>query len=227
MKTRTVPFEQVVAGGAVVFSKLRAGRFSPPPWRKRCMTSPIRGRSRSWDSASNGTLRSVGAGRTGSSGPTGRYVTLVRLAQVEPIEVGPRFKPQSMRAWYVLDDAASPLLDVTLTDGALRNAYLVLPGRVGADARGAVHAGAARQAGGRDRAGRRPGAGAVARVGEVLRGLRHGGGRPCAAHSPGPAAVRGGVPSGSRGRMPPPEIITSRSDTGVAWFESDHCLDAV
>jgi hypothetical protein len=56
-----------------------------------------------------------------------RCATFIELAGVEPLDVGPAFRVQNMRAWYVLDDNASPLLDCRLTGGALRNHYLVLP----------------------------------------------------------------------------------------------------
>lgn len=56
-----------------------------------------------------------------------RFAVFVHLTQVEPIEVGPKY-PKSMRAWHVLDESLSPLLDISLTDGAIRNRYLSLPG---------------------------------------------------------------------------------------------------
>ena len=55
------------------------------------------------------------------------FVTMVELTHVEPLDVGPRYRPAYMRAWYVLPDAASPLLDIPLTGGAIRNGYLSLP----------------------------------------------------------------------------------------------------
>lgn len=55
------------------------------------------------------------------------FVTLVRLRNVEPMDVGPAFSKQNMRAWYVLDDAANPLLDVELKRGALKNNYVSIP----------------------------------------------------------------------------------------------------
>ncbi len=73
-------------------------------------------------------------GRVGGGGGYWRskrhspFVTLITLADVEPLEVGPRYQVQHLRAWYVLDDAASPLRDVTLTGGAIRNGYLSLSG---------------------------------------------------------------------------------------------------
>jgi len=55
-----------------------------------------------------------------------RYAVFVHLNQIEPIEVGPAY-PKSMRAWHVLDDSLSPLKDIPLTGGAIRNHYLSLP----------------------------------------------------------------------------------------------------
>ncbi len=56
-----------------------------------------------------------------------RFAVFVELTEVEPIEVGPKY-PKSMRAWHVVDDKLNPLMDVTLTAGAIRNRYLSLPG---------------------------------------------------------------------------------------------------
>ncbi|HEX7009658.1 MAG TPA: ASCH domain-containing protein [Phycisphaeraceae bacterium] len=53
-----------------------------------------------------------------------RYATLIHLAQVEPIDTGPRYRPSSYLAWFVLPDEANPLLDVELTSGAIRNHYV-------------------------------------------------------------------------------------------------------
>ncbi len=56
-----------------------------------------------------------------------RFAVFIHLNDVEPIDVGPRYV-KSMRAWHVVDDLLSPLLDIPLTDGAIRNRYLSLPG---------------------------------------------------------------------------------------------------
>ena len=56
-----------------------------------------------------------------------RFAVFVELTQVEPIEAGPKY-PKSMRAWHVVNEKLNPLLDVTLTAGAVRNRYLSLPG---------------------------------------------------------------------------------------------------
>lgn len=56
-----------------------------------------------------------------------RFATLVELKEVEPIDVGPKYKVAYMKAWYVLDEALSPVRDWAITDGALRNRYACLP----------------------------------------------------------------------------------------------------
>ena len=56
-----------------------------------------------------------------------RFAVFIHLEQIEPIEVGPVY-PKSMRAWHVLDESLSPLKDVPLTDGAIRNRYISLTG---------------------------------------------------------------------------------------------------
>jgi hypothetical protein len=72
-----------------------------------------------------------------------RYATLVWLRDVQPTTLGPRYRVQHMRAWYVLDDEADPMLasdvrEVILTPGALRRDYVIvrdiadwLPNRTG------------------------------------------------------------------------------------------------
>jgi len=56
------------------------------------------------------------------------FATMIRLRQVEPMDVGPKFAVQNMRAWYVLADESNPLLDVTLKRGAIKNHYVSLAG---------------------------------------------------------------------------------------------------
>ena len=56
-----------------------------------------------------------------------RFCTFIHLDQIEPIEVGPSYTPAHMRAWYVLEDAADPVHEVVLSDGAIRNRYVSLP----------------------------------------------------------------------------------------------------
>ncbi|MEM6550993.1 MAG: hypothetical protein AAF750_02465 [Planctomycetota bacterium] len=56
-----------------------------------------------------------------------RFGVFMGLERVERLEVGPRYAVQSMRAWYALPEALSPLREVVLSGGAVRNGYLSLP----------------------------------------------------------------------------------------------------
>jgi len=56
-----------------------------------------------------------------------RFGVLIHLREVEPLSIGPRYTSNPWRAWHVLDEQASPLLDATLTAGAIRNRYVTLP----------------------------------------------------------------------------------------------------
>ncbi|MFA7236816.1 MAG: hypothetical protein WC058_08130 [Phycisphaeraceae bacterium] len=67
---------------------------------------------------------------------TTRYVTLMWLRDVKQISQGPRYQPENMRAWYVLDGEADSPVDgftVTLTAGALRQNYVRPPAAALAD----------------------------------------------------------------------------------------------
>ncbi|MEM8737392.1 MAG: hypothetical protein AAGG38_02800 [Planctomycetota bacterium] len=55
------------------------------------------------------------------------FATFIRLRGVEPLDCGPRYKTQNMRAWYTLTDTANPLLDIKLRRGAYKNRYVQLP----------------------------------------------------------------------------------------------------
>lgn len=57
-----------------------------------------------------------------------RFAVFVSLDAVEPFSVGPSYVVQTMRAWYALPDAESPLREYVLTSGAIRNSYASLPG---------------------------------------------------------------------------------------------------
>ena len=84
-----------------------------------------------------------------------RYGTLIWLREVRPCAFRPKYKPQNMRAWYVIDDAIEPPSEpqpaaparkplassfkVKLTAGSLRQSQLRLAGvmdRFPADALG-------------------------------------------------------------------------------------------
>lgn len=63
-----------------------------------------------------------------------RFATLVWLRHIRPDSRQPRYKPQNMRAWYALDDAAmpqgnpppvaTPRFTIKLTAGAIRQGYV-------------------------------------------------------------------------------------------------------
>lgn len=53
-----------------------------------------------------------------------RYAVFMHLTEVEPIDVGPRYQKSGYRAWFVLDERLSPLREVVLTAGAIRNRYV-------------------------------------------------------------------------------------------------------
>ncbi len=71
------------------------------------------------------------------------FATFIELTKVQPIDRGPRMKPSSGLAWFVLPDALAPrvpavlpdepvsglrrMFDVTLTAGAIRNHYIRVP----------------------------------------------------------------------------------------------------
>ena len=65
-----------------------------------------------------------------------RFATLIRLTDVESIEVGPKYKIAYMKAWYVLDEALNPVGETVLTDGAIRNRYAAWPRAQGKIAEG-------------------------------------------------------------------------------------------
>jgi len=54
------------------------------------------------------------------------FITMIELKAVQRCDAAPAYKPRNMWAWYTLDDAASPVVSTTLTDGAIRNRYLRL-----------------------------------------------------------------------------------------------------
>ena len=59
------------------------------------------------------------------------FATFIRLTHIQPIDRGPKMKPSSGLAWFVLDDALMPqvpaMFEVKLTAGALKNHYLRIP----------------------------------------------------------------------------------------------------
>lgn len=56
------------------------------------------------------------------------YATLVTLADVLPVSVGPKMPPSRGVAWFVLPDGVGPaVFNVPLTAGAIRNRYVRIP----------------------------------------------------------------------------------------------------
>lgn len=56
-----------------------------------------------------------------------RFGVFIELREVEPMEAAPTYRPQSMRAWYVLPEESSPLIDLVTTAGGLRHHWVYLP----------------------------------------------------------------------------------------------------
>ncbi len=57
------------------------------------------------------------------------FATFIHLRDIEPLDVGPDYGRANMKAWFVLDDADTVLLDVPLTGGAIRNGWVRVPTR--------------------------------------------------------------------------------------------------
>lgn len=56
-----------------------------------------------------------------------RYATFIDLRDVEPMDLGPSYRTINMKAWYVLEEADTPVVDVPLTEGAIRNRWVAVP----------------------------------------------------------------------------------------------------
>lgn len=55
-----------------------------------------------------------------------RFAVFVTLHDVSTLDVGPVYPKVNMKAWHVLDDSASPMFEITLTQGAIHNRYVSL-----------------------------------------------------------------------------------------------------
>ncbi|MEM6756175.1 MAG: hypothetical protein AAF586_03340 [Planctomycetota bacterium] len=125
-RTRQPP-HGAVAVGERVFLKASGG-----PFGAMARVASVR----SWDDANEAVVREVWRKHHAAIGGDpaywkskldSRYMTLMGLREVEPIDVGPRYRVANMRAWYTLDEAESPVTDVVLTDGAIRNGWVRVP----------------------------------------------------------------------------------------------------
>lgn len=125
-KTMQPPYGRVETGERL-FLKASGGPF---------MATAIAGEVRCFEGLTQGKvdkLRKKFASTVGGaddywrSKRESRYATFVPLKEIEPIAVGPKYKVAYMKAWYVLDEALSPVRDWTITPGAVRNRYACLP----------------------------------------------------------------------------------------------------
>ncbi|XAL99258.1 ASCH domain-containing protein [Phycisphaeraceae bacterium D3-23] len=125
-KTRQPPHGRV-APGERLFLKASGGPF---------MAMAIAGEVLSWDNLSPTQYKQIEERYRVEIGGDDAYwemkrdsrcATLIRLCQVEPIDVGPKYKIAYMKAWYVLDASLNPVRDRVLTEGAIRNRYASLP----------------------------------------------------------------------------------------------------
>jgi ASC-1-like (ASCH) protein len=120
------PFDAITPGERVFFKQ------SAGPFRATAICSRIQ-QFQDLLPANVETLRQKFQDRVGGddvywqSKAQSRYAVFLHLEQVEPLTVGPAYKVQQMRAWYVLEESLSPLREVTLTAGAIRNGYAMLP----------------------------------------------------------------------------------------------------
>ena len=141
--TRTaVPPFGCIAPGQRIYFKQSAGPFFATAVADRVwMTDRL-------DPASVDRLRTqhdaeiLGGGFWKKKREVARYGTLIWLREVQPCDLRPQYRPQNMRAWYVLDDAADPLargtmlpphhngaaFDVEITAGALRQSAVRIGG---------------------------------------------------------------------------------------------------
>lgn len=125
-KTRQPPHGRVTPGERL-FLKASGGPF---------MATAVAGEVRSFDALTPKRIERIyerynkqigGDGTYWRARRDSRFITLIRLTEVEPIAVGPSYKPAYMKAWYVLDESLSPVRDWVITAGALRNRYACLP----------------------------------------------------------------------------------------------------
>ena len=129
-KAAMAPFGRVSVGERI-FIKASGGRFMAT-----ALAESVQSFENLMPSRVQALRRQFNAGVMGDDGywrakRNSRYATFVRLGAVEPLEVGPAYGKSAYRAWFVLDDEASPLLDVSLTAGAIGNGYVPVTGRGG------------------------------------------------------------------------------------------------
>lgn len=107
-KTRQPPFGKVEPGERL-YLKASGGPF---------MATAVAGQVHSFEDTSPDDINRVrdrfgkqigGDDAYWESKRDSRYVTLVELTDIKPVDTGPDYKKAYMKAWYVLDDSASPV----------------------------------------------------------------------------------------------------------------------
>jgi ASC-1-like (ASCH) protein len=121
--TPKVPFAAIQPGERIFFKQ------SSGPFRAMAVAGRVKFyqglRPRDVDDLKQRWQRWVGGSDAyWQSKRTSRYATMVELLEVEAADVGPVMAPSSGLAWFVLPEGDSPMLQVQLTAGALRNRYV-------------------------------------------------------------------------------------------------------
>lgn len=126
-KTDRTPFGDVSPGDRIYF-KASSGPFMAMAVAKsvECIgdmkPADIRGIQQRWNH------RICGHDEYWQAKKNCRFATLVHLAEVEAIDVGPSMRPSRGVAWFVLEDNCDPVCDVTLSAGAVRNQCVRIAG---------------------------------------------------------------------------------------------------
>jgi len=126
-KTNQPPYGRIEAGERL-FLKASGGPF---------MATALASNVQSWPDLTPPRMREIekrfraaigGDDAYWQSKRDSRFATLIKLGDVQPINAGPAYKVAYMKAWYVLDEALSPVRDYVITGGAIRNRYACIPG---------------------------------------------------------------------------------------------------
>jgi hypothetical protein len=126
-KTAVPPFGQVTAGERL-FLKYSGGPFA---------ATALAHRVEAYDQLTPADVKKLrerynaavrGDGDYWHAKRDSRFATFVHLRAVEPLDLGPAYTKSPYRGWFVLGEDRSPLWELPLTAGALRNRYLRLSG---------------------------------------------------------------------------------------------------
>ena len=121
------PFGRVREGERLYF-KASGGPF---------MGTALAGQVMEWDALTPDTVAEIERRYRPAIGGEDAYwhakrdavvATLIRLREVEALEVGPEFRGANMKAWHVLPDDRDIMREVKLTAGNIRNRHVTLRG---------------------------------------------------------------------------------------------------